>query len=269
MAQKLYTTFGFFKVYAAATCLLALGLLWAWYAGHEQYLLPGLVLLVFFTALISFRVLQLIYKLQLDRIHDVNQVDALLWNYAQFVPGVKLPAMRVFAGSPDFLSILIEQTKFIHPKVIVEAGSGVSSIVLSELLMSSHSDAVHIALDHEQQYADATRRKIRNPNSRIVLAPLRDYTIDGKSWKWYDLDQLPETGPIDLLIIDGPPEKLQAQARYPALPLLLERLSPHAVVLVDDANRKDDTAVVKRWMTEYGLRADYERTEKGTYILRR
>src|SRR6185295_577572 len=76
--------------------------------------------------------------------------------------------------------------------------------------------------------------------------------------------------PIDLLVVDGPPGDVGDLARYPALPLLHERLSDNAVILLDDASRRDMRLILDLWLREFD-NFDLERidTEKGAAILRK
>ena len=72
------------------------------------------------------------------------------------------------------------------------------------------------------------------------------------------------------LIVDGPPTKGNPLARYPALKTLYDKLSPEAVILVDDMIRPGEKEMVRRWLAEYpDLRAEHLETEVGTAILRR
>jgi hypothetical protein len=59
---------------------------------------------------------------------------------------------------------------------------------------------------------------------------------------------------IDMLFVDGPPGMLQRHSRYPAVPQLLSRLSPSAVVLLDDAGRSDEREIMETWSRDFGLR---------------
>lgn len=267
MKPKFYATFAFFKL-ALAGSLLAIALLalLEWGMGWPV-LLPGLALLLLGLALIGLRILQFLYHYARDRQHDTNQVEALLWLYSRFTPQVNLPAMRGVAGSPDFLKVIVEYCTLKQPAVIVEASSGVSSIILSEWLMHTGSPARHHALDHLEKYADLTREKVRNPHSQVWHAPLVEHLIDGKAWKWYDMSALEKVEQIDMLVIDGPTEDIQPLARYPALPLLRDKLSPAAVIILDDANRASERAIIQRWQQEFGLQAKFIPTEKGACVL--
>src|SRR5690606_41495145 len=85
----------------------------------------------------------------------------------------------------------------------------------------------------------------------------------------YGTAQVGDLHDLDLLCIAGPPTTTQLLARYPALPLLIDRLSPDAVIVLDDADRVMETRAVRRWLAEFpGLRADRLLTKRGCVILR-
>lgn len=87
---------------------------------------------------------------------------------------------------------------------------------------------------------------------------------------WYDLREVAEAWKIDLLIVDGPPRATQPLARYPALPLLYERLSADARVVVDDAWREDEQEMVRRWLKQYPeFSVEYRESGKGIAVLSR
>lgn len=56
---------------------------------------------------------------------------------------------------------------------------------------------------------------------------------------WYEKSKLDELKEIDLLIIDGPPQSIGANARHPAT-YFLNKLSKQATVLIDDTNRDSE-----------------------------
>lgn len=269
MKQKPYTTFPFFKAAVAITLIALAGALVAEYFFQIPVLVPVVSVAVLAFAVFTFRIVQLIYKDQRFSIHDVNQVESLMWLYSRFTPSISFPPMRVVAGSPDFLKVVADHCFTHQPKVIVEASSGVSSMVISEVLLHQSSPARHVALEHMIQYVGESSSKINNPNSEIAYSPLTDYTIGGKTWKWYDMTALADISEIDLLVVDGPPENIQSLARFPALPLLWDKLSAHATIILDDTNRPDEQAIIRQWTAQYPLSVEKIYTEKGTTILRR
>jgi hypothetical protein len=56
-------------------------------------------------------------------------------------------------------------------------------------------------------------------------------------------------------------------ARFPALPMLWGRRSERAVIILDDADREDELAVVKEWMALLReLTVERLRHEKGAVV---
>ncbi len=265
---KVYARQQFFNALLAVSLLLIVGFgLFGYYTGEPVYYLLGLLLPVFAALLVVLRLAQLIFKRLYARSHDYEQLEALFSVYQYLKPQALLPKMRNYAGSPDFLREVLLQLQQCKPKVIVEASSGLSSMVVSEWLLQHAPEAVHYALEDEAKYAGLTRQQIFNPNSHILHAPITEHKIDGKPWKWYDISEIAHLEQIDLLIIDGPPLHLQDQARYPAVPLLADRLSDQAVILLDDGNRPDERAIARRWAKELGMTLQYLPLEKGAYLL--
>lgn len=54
---------------------------------------------------------------------------------------------------------------------------------------------------------------------------------------------------IDLIVVDGPPANSHKDARYPALPLLADKMSKRAAILMDDGRREKRIAI--QWVREY------------------
>jgi hypothetical protein len=79
-------------------------------------------------------------------------------------------------------------------------------------------------------------------------APLRPVVLDGRSFPWYDTEAVADVRAVDLLLIDGPPEKTGPDARYPAMRVLEDRLADAATVVFDDANRHDEQQALRRWV---------------------
>ena len=62
--------------------------------------------------------------------------------------------------------------------------------------------------------------------AEVRHAPLKRGMIGDAEWYWYDPEQLEGIDDIDLLLVDGPPGMIQKNSRWPALPLLFDRLKP-------------------------------------------
>lgn len=89
----------------------------------------------------------------------------------------------------------------------------------------------------------------------VIHAPLVKTLIDDREWLWYDITGFDSGGDkIDMLVVDGPPGNTQNVARYPAMPVLYDRLAGDCVVMLDDYNRKDEQQAVQMWKDKYSLR---------------
>lgn len=202
-----------------------------------------------------------------------EQVEALLALYAQFEFRAMLPPMRKWAISPDFARILVQQIRVLQPALTVELGGGVSTLITAYALEQHRCGRV-VAFDHALEYAERTRQQLTRHSldhlAELRHAPLTAVDLPQHTGLWYDPAAFADLHNINLLIVDGPPQfnNPTPQARYPALPLLIERLAPGARILLDDAARPDEKTSAARWQTEFGLTrlAEFD-TEKGAILL--
>ena len=183
-----------------------------------------------------------------------------------------LPPLRDWAARPDLLLELTHHIQTEQPKVIVECGSGGSTVVLARCVEMNGIGHVY-SLEHSPEYADKTRQEIARHQlasfATVFTAPLRRYDINGEQWLWYSFETLP-ADKIDLLVIDGPPGSTGYLARYPAGALLFKDLSMHAAVFLDDADRSDEREILRRWSLEFpAYQQQLRATRYGCAVLRK
>jgi hypothetical protein len=142
----------------------------------------------------------------------------------------------------EFLSGFVEAEE---PRVILECGGGRSTIALAEA--AAAYGGVLVSLEHDPRYCDQTRRWLddRRLPADVRLAPL----VNG----WYEPSAWEDLRGIGLLVVDGPPGRDGPEARYPALPLLVDRLEQDAAVILDDTDRPDERRILERWRDEFDL----------------
>lgn len=199
-----------------------------------------------------------------------QQIEALTGLNALIHPNVPLPALRGWAGSPDFLLELARKVIAQKPTTIVECSCGASTLVSAHACRLLGSGHVY-SLEHEPKFAQETRDRLKEAGleqwASVIDAPLETLDIAGEAFPWYALTALPKRS-IDLLVVDGPPGFLRPLARYPAGPMLLPQLASGGYVLVDDAKRPDEKEMVKRWLNDFPkLQHDNRPAEKGLVIL--
>jgi hypothetical protein len=206
------------------------------------------------------------YKIQ----NHYNQLELLIPIYNQLDIKIPLPHTKGYAASPDFLIEIINIIKNLKPSVIIEAGSGVSTLVAGYALKQNKHGKI-FSLDHEKKYTELTKNEIENHNlekySNVVHAPLIKHNSD---LIWYDLDSIKNLESIDFLIIDGPPSKKSKDARYPAIPLLINKIKVGGILILDDGRRSKEQSVVQKWKNEFNcFDFKYIDNDKGAFILER
>lgn len=204
--------------------------------------------------------------------NTVTQVECLLALYGDLRPSRGLPRTRGWAASPDFLHALAGAVEVRKPKVVVECSSGLSTLVLASKLRQQGFGHVH-SLEHLPEYAQKTRDLLRAHGldawATVLDAPLGQLDLPQWQGRWYGTGGLTEVKDIDLLVVDGPPQDTNDLARYPAFPVLREKLAPGAQVILDDANRDAEVRILARWLAEFpGLgRVQAPKCEKGCVIV--
>lgn len=181
-----------------------------------------------------------------------------------------LPPVRGWAASPDFLLTAYQTARRIEPGLIVECGSGVSTLIMARAVQQNGKGRV-LTLDHDAVFAAKTRELLEEHGlqefAEVVHAPLAAQKVGNEDFAWYRYDVPPDLS-IDLLIVDGPPEGPNTLARYPAGPRFIPQLNEGGTVLVDDAQRPNEQTAVHRWLEELpNLQAEYVPLEKGCSIV--
>jgi predicted O-methyltransferase YrrM len=204
------------------------------------------------------------------RIEETNRQQLALTNIRPLLGSLPVPfgdwAINPFFGEEIVFTLMDER-----PKLVVECGSGSSTVLIAACLRQLGQGRL-VALEHDAAFAHRTERLLTmhglDEVGRVIEAPLERRSIDGRVYEWYSdvLGQHPRE--IDVLIVDGPPGDTGPLARYPAVPLLKEGLSPNCVILLDDANRADEQSIGKRWAEELSGTAVYKTHGNGSWVIR-
>lgn len=146
-------------------------------------------------------------------------------------------------------------------QVIVEFGSGLSTLLIAALSRQFGLKLRLFAVDENAQWLDRIATQVAGANSDIefeaIHAPLVKYedSADLPVSRWHDraaLSQLPDSG-VDLVVCDGPTavdERVQYD-RWPALPTMYSRLSQRCGVHLDDTMRAGELAIVRDWSDRF------------------
>ncbi len=194
-------------------------------------------------------------------------------------PADFMPPLRGWAASPDVIRILIRVIFDRKPSLVVECGSGSSSVWLGYALRRAGGGRL-VALEHDASYADRTRALVAahglDDIVEVRFAPLVAVHAEpdddsrkevATSQLWYDTAAIEDLADIGVIFVDGPPAATGREARYPAVPTLLPKCADDVVIVLDDAARPDEVAVGDRWLAEQPrLRREIEPAEKGAHV---
>ena len=203
-----------------------------------------------------------------------RQLEALQ-NLSAVLPASDvLPATRGWAASPDLLLVLVDLIITERPSLVVECGSGASTLWLALAMRRFKIDGRIIALDHDPVFGGKTREFLARHDVRDLAevrdAPLESFSLNGETYSWYASRAWEDLPGIDLLFVDGPPATTGPRARYPALPLLSGSLSPAATAVLDDLVVPDMQEVLRLWLDAYPeFSCEILPLEKQAAVLRR
>jgi predicted O-methyltransferase YrrM len=164
-----------------------------------------------------------------------------------------MPELGDWAISPSTLVWMLDRLSDSSVRTILELGSGSSTIWFATALAKRGGEGRVVALESSADYADSTRTELAKHGlqAQVLHAPLVDTAVPGReNQPWFDISVLPDLPPVDVLFVDGPVGATAREARYPAYPLLADRLALGATVFLDDTGRPAEAAIAKAWKQE-------------------
>lgn len=184
----------------------------------------------------------------------LSELQSMQQLFQRFTPDAPLPPLAGWAMSPSGLLMLTDEIARRDAKVVVECGSGSSTLWMA-LAMRAKGGGKVVAFEHLQEYADRTRALLDAHGvsewAEVRLAPLTAVATRRGEFQWYDTGEMVWNRNIDVLLVDGPPTKTGHHARYPALEVLGAALNANALVALDDTDRDDEMEVLEMWKTEW------------------
>lgn len=137
------------------------------------------------------------------------------------------------------------------PKVVIEFGSGLSTIVMAESLKRLGGGSL-VSVDSCEDWRDVTNSELERRGldsiAKVYHAPI---VQSGERGRWYDFDPSSylNGSSIDLMVVDGPPTHGRDSAsRSSALDACISSLSKDATIVLDDVDRPSEQAVLKNWL---------------------
>ena len=182
-----------------------------------------------------------------------------------------LPYTPKWSAAPDFLQLIVDHCLESKPATILECGSGITTLMLARCCQLNGRGQVY-SLEDGEEYAQNSREYLDRyqlgEQASVIHAPLQKTVVDESEYLWYETGHIPRAE-IEMLVIDGPSGFIQKHSRYPALPLLFDRLSDQCVIFLDDAGRADEREIVEAWKGAHPqIEHSYIETQRGCSIIR-
>lgn len=202
-----------------------------------------------------------------------KRIEAFIGVQNYFSTG-ELPNLSVekndWPVGPDLALYLIELLEAGDYDLVIEFGSGVSTVIIAKTLKKIRAlqrdkpVAKVISFEHLEQYFAKTYASLElaglTQTVQLTLAPLVPYAAEnGNTYQYYDcLEVFAEltkewssAGRKVLLVVDGPPGITGKHARYPAVPIAVHFLRGAQIdVLLDDYSRADEKEIAELWKSD-------------------
>lgn len=204
---------------------------------------------------------------------NYSQLESFIWLKCKLNLSERLPPLRGWAASPDVLLKLHTHIMSSRPSIVVECGSGASTLVIADAL-SQNGHGKLISLEHSDFYGGQTLETLKAESLEgwvdLRIAELEPWSGPHlnpddaeKPAYWYCSSLLDDVTNVDLLWVDGPPGSTCLFSRYPAFAALEGKFSSNAEIWMDDTNRKDDRKVCEAWAHDSGFEVEFLPMEKG------
>jgi len=213
------------------------------------------------------------------RLHSTtyHSIESLLAVYRQLDPSAVLPPLSgPFGGwsiGSDMARLICEMFAVCEPVVVLDLGSGASTILMGHLLKRRPGARV-VSLDHDSVWYVKTLEMVRRCELEDVVdlrfAPLTKVEVGSETFQWYHPDALSDVADVDVVFVDGPPGHIGPRSRYPAGPIVAPMCRPGSLFIVDDTVRQEERDMVDLWRHEMGMLLLEEHVwhSKGASVLR-
>jgi len=204
--------------------------------------------------------------LEISRTKNKNKIEDI-YSYLLIQDLVKFPEYFATTTSSlrfHTLAVILNDIIINQRKSIIEFGSGVSTLAISNLIKKNNLKCSFVSIEDNKEWFDyinsfLSRNNLRN-NVKIIYAPLESSDLALGDNLWYSMQALnngiSKEPKFSLAIIDGPAAwkpKIRL-SRYPAIPYLINFLAEEYSIYLDDTNRKGEKEVFSLWHQKYNLK---------------
>jgi hypothetical protein len=158
----------------------------------------------------------------------------------------------------DALRFVAGLTLRLQPRHILELGPGVSTRLFCRISQELSHPLTVSSIDHDPEFGPVAAEQARaeagsNVRLQSLCAPVVVRTCCERLMPMYHLTPetfRPASANVDLVLIDGPPAQLGG--REATLYQLMDYAKSGTIVLLDDACRSEEQAILRRWQDNLG-----------------
>lgn len=175
----------------------------------------------------------------LEQLYQTNYLELARRTPWLHEPPLSSPSGGTASFSQLYLLLILLREGEFHR--VLELGVGKSTALLQQWASAHQAETAHV--DDDAGWLEAT--VIDQPGSTAIHAPLATRTVLGREIEWYG--SKPPSGRFDLVLVDGP-QAWHSDNRYNRLGVLdwiPDILAEHFVLVVDDASRPGEQALVR------------------------
>ena len=200
------------------------------------------------------------YKAYLDKVHRSNDdIYAINIIHKLFDSPCYLP-FTPFSLNPYTILHVLNDILLNDRKVVVEFGSGLSTIIISKFIKINKLSVDFFSIDDNQEWQELILKELKKYqcDDKVQMSYCEIKELDNTKLSclnnmfWYSLNKLEKvkdkiTNNIDLLLVDGPSIGSSIFNRYPALPYLQDKLSNNVAIYLDDTRRNGEKEILYKW----------------------
>jgi len=204
--------------------------------------------------------------LEITRTKNKNKIEDI-YSYLLIQDLVKFPEYFATTTSSlrfHTLAVILNDIIINQRKSIIEFGSGVSTLAISNLIKKNNLKCSFVSIEDNKEWFDYINsflsRNDLQKDVKIIYAPLENNDLVLEDNLWYSMQALnngiSKESKFSLAIIDGPAAwkpKIRL-SRYPAIPYLINFLAEEYSIYLDDTNRKGEKEVFSLWHQKYNLK---------------
>lgn len=166
------------------------------------------------------------------------------------VSGWSYLPMTNWSAGPEYYAHICNDLIINKKESVIEAGSGISTILMARLIKKNNLKTKIISIDHDPIWQNVIAHCLETDgiaeNVQFICSPLAQQG----EYSWYDKSKivLPENFVTDTIVIDGPIGNAP-MARYEAIPFLKKYLSSECyTIYLHDTDRPDEQETIRRWL---------------------